>query len=494
MTDLNLEGVELIRVIRAAANCRVTGTDAVKPSIICKPPPHIRRDGATLEVDFQGNAQLEVPAGVALEIAECAGNLAVKDYAGNLAVGRVHGNLHASGIGSIAIREEVGGNLTIEGAKAVEARSVRGNLNVADAAGMKLGRVGGSAYLIAVEGDVAIERSGGKCRAEQIRGALSVGQVGGKLHAESIAGALAVGRIGGHASIRAIAGDVDLPEIGGAAILRGSYQGGHTWRIRCRGRLTAELPANASVAIEASARRGSVRTRGIEGDLRWDGERRLSARIGTGACKLDLESGVGDIVVEAEGMAESGRGWHCGWYGAQSIAEPLEDLAGSLGEEISRMVGGAMGAAGRFASDAGLMSGDIVEEVARGVSKGLRHVERGLSDLERAFPEDLPDKLSEVGREINSLVRDAIRRARERREDRAHGANTAQTSGAAERAAGGGASEAHMESGAAPAGTEAEIRKILEAVKEGRIEPAEADELIAALLELERADARPDQR
>lgn len=532
MNEYKLEGVESLRVSRAAGNCAIAGVQAPPLLMRCDGAPSIRREGASAEVAFEHDAELEVPPGVAVEIVDCGANLHLNDFSGNLTVGRVAGNLDAFELASIAVRGEVGGNTEISGAQAVRGGQVRGNLKVARVRDLEFDLVGGNAYCDGVADQVVIERVGGRCsvrqagglvnfrlvggkleveragavkagmvgskaRVTEVSGDLSIDQVGGKLHAEGIGGSVAVGLVGGHAIVRSVAGDVELTGVGGAAALRGSFAPGRSWRVRSGGRLSAELPGECSVEIEASARRGRVRLHGVRGDLHRSGEDRLTGRIGAGECRMVLESTGADVVLEGDFMHE--HGYERGARGRSRFErarcrEPLEELAEELGEKIPDLVGGIVGAAGKIVSEAGTLTDDVIRKVARGVGKGLREVDRGLAELERSLPEVLSDKLSDLGREINQVVRDALAQARSQwspqaqrwREQEAARVRPAEPqpsgapTGAAERVDP--ASGRTPDASTGPLGDE-EILDILAAVKEGRLEPEEADELIAALME-----------
>ncbi len=147
MDNFKLSDVEAVRVMRVGGNLRVRGVTSGDTSVQCDSEPQIRRVENRCEVLISGNATIEVASGVALEILECAGNLDVEDIAAPLSLGRVRGNLRARRLGSIAIRGEVGGNMTLEDAQALEGEQVNGNLRVEGARSIKISQCRGQCRL-----------------------------------------------------------------------------------------------------------------------------------------------------------------------------------------------------------------------------------------------------------------------------------------------------------------------------------------------------------
>ncbi len=563
MIEGSLDGIEVLRVIRAAGNLSITGLEAAAGPlrIICDHEPDLRRDGAAAEVSFDADAELAIAPGVAVEVMECAGHLEVEDFTGSLNLYRVAGHFSANNVGPITIRGNVEGRCYVAGAGAIAGKCVKGDLFVEKARSVSFDLVAGNATCIEVAGEVAIEQIGGRFSVQEIEGdvraatvggkveaerahSLKVDTVGGKLRALRIAGGVTVATIGGKASIdgagsvtiatvggqlslRAVTGAVEVAQVGGAARLGGDFAGGSNWRVRSGGRMLVELASSSSVALEAVARQGRVRVYGIEGELRFNGRDRLSARFGAGDCKLAIETSGSDIIVEGEDVR--GRAGASARFRWRDIGAPFETLAENLGEEIPEMVAGIVGAAGRIVAETGSFSGGIVRGVTRSVGEAMREVEREIGDLKHEVPEHTAEKLSRLGEQIRSLVNEALdqRRSRSRadaerirqrireealrmreavREARraraaARSARTAGTpddagerprSRAPEQPA-----DAQPSQTAAPAGDpnatrrlvpDQEILRILASVKAGEIDPEEADELIRTLLEVEGAE------
>ncbi|MGA7873386.1 MAG: hypothetical protein WCA22_21060, partial [Candidatus Binatus sp.] len=210
MAISTLEGVESIRVLRAAGNLKIAGGDLSAIEIDSGLTPQVTRDAGGAELTLRDNAVITVPAGVTVEVEDLAGNLDVSDLATPFVVKRVRGNLHAHRVGAISIREPVGGNVSINQAGAVEGLKVGGALSVESAGAITFSRVAGGLDCRAIEGEVAIEKIGGSARllrlcapfiARIVGGHLEVedasqveaGAVGGRVRAANLSGAIRIG-------------------------------------------------------------------------------------------------------------------------------------------------------------------------------------------------------------------------------------------------------------------------------------------------------------
>jgi len=575
MAITTLEGVESIRILRAAGNLKISGANRSAVEIDTNTAPELARDAGVAEMTLRGNATIAVPAGVTVEVEDLAGDLNVSDLATPFAVKRVRGNLHARRIGAISIRDTVSGNVSIKEAGSVEGLKVRGALSVESAHAIAFSLVAGEFDCRAIDGEVAIEKIaggarllglhgpfiarivgghleiedgahveagvvGGKVRASNLSGAIRIGKIGGKLAADSIAGEIAVGFVGGSARIGRVGGALNLEDVGGAVYLAGPFPADKTWSVRSRGRVNVEVEANASLELDASAGWGRIRTYGVDAaGLKWLGRNHVHGPIGpdpaSGArLKLAVETRGADVIVASADARErdfSGRGYRSRMSGAFSA--PFEDLADELGGEIPAFVRSVLDAAGQFVAESGGMSSTIVREVTRdvkrSVSEGLHEVERAVAEIEESVPGDVGDRLAKLGKEIGDLVADAVRggsrearhemrervrhTAREMRDkireaarnvrDRSH-----DRAGSTTQSATGSTTQSNTQSDAetpasdsqsakfTPGATEKlsrddAILEILAAVKDGRLEPDEADDLINAWMEVSRgADAR----
>jgi ElaB/YqjD/DUF883 family membrane-anchored ribosome-binding protein len=558
VTSDKLDGIEVLRVV-AAGNLAITGIAASPLRVGSREEPEVRRTAATAEIRFAGDAELGIPPGVAVEVVECAGHLEVEDFNGNLTLNRVAGHFSASNVGPVAIRGSIEGRCDIEGAGAIAGKCVKGDLLVEKARSVSFDLVAGNAVCIEIAGDAAIEQIGGHCRFEEIEGEARVLTVGGKFEAERArslkvdtvggklrvtrvtagvtignvggkasidgAGDVAIANVGGQLSLRSITGNVTVERVGGAARLGGDFAPGSNWTVRTAGRMLVELGSASSVTLEAAAHHGRVRVYGIEGELRFAGRDRLSARFGAGECKLALETRGSDIIVEGDRV----RGHAGARFRWRDIGAPFESLAENLGDEIPDMVADIVGAAGRIVAETGSFSGGLVRGVTRGVGEAMREVEREIGDLKHEVPEQAADKLAKLGAQIRDLVnqalaerrsrskadaeqirarireeahrmRDAIREARRARAasrtDRFHDDATASSqphSSDPPEPNPAATADAHPDSPDPSGATrrlepDKEILKILASVRAGEIDPEEADDLIRALMEVERAE------
>jgi hypothetical protein len=486
----------------------------------------IRRVRGNLNARRVGAISIREPVGGNVSINQAgsvdglkAGALTVES-AGAITFGRVAGELDCRNIeGEVAI-EKIGGGARIVGLRApFIARIVGGHLEVEDAAQVEAGAVGG------------------RVRASNLSGAIRIGTIGGKLAADGVAGEIAVGFVGGHARIARVQGSVSLEDVGGAVDLAGPFAADKTWSVRSRGRVNVEVDANASIELDASSGWGRIRTYGVEaGGLKWLGRNHVHGPLGpdpaSGArTKIAVETRGADVIVASADARErdfSGRGYRSRTGGAFSA--PFEDFADDLGGEIPAFVRSVLDAAGQFVAESGGLSSSLVREVTRdvkrSVSEGLREVERAISEIEEAVPGDVGDRLAKLGKEIGDLVGQAVRggsrearhemrervrqAAREMRDKIREAARDVRTHSREQGAAGTtqSTSQSNTQSDAEkptddspsarlrPGATEKlsrddAILEILAAVKDGRLEPDEADDLINAWMEVSRgADAR----
>ena len=279
--------------------------------------------------------------------------------------------------------------------------------------------------------------------------------------------------------------------------------------------------------LDASAGRGRIRTYGIDAAaLKWIDYNHVHGPIGpepaAGArTKIAVETRGADVIIASADARErdfSGRGYRSR---AGAFTAPFEDLVDDLGGEIPTFVRSVLDAAGQFVADSGGLSSGIVREVTRdvkrSVSEGLREVERAIADIEEKVPDDVGERLSKLGKEIGDLVAQAVRGgsrdARHEMRDRVRAAAREMRDKIREAARDmrtrphyqeGGAAQPDAEKPAAdsqaakfmPGATQKlsrddAILEILAAVKDGRLEPDEADDLINAWMEVSStADAR----
>src|SRR5260370_10693884 len=225
MAISTIDGVESIRILRAAGNLKISGGDHPAIEIDSGVAPRVTTNAGVAEVTLRDNAVVTVPAGVTVEVQDLAGNLDVSDLATPFAVTRVRGNLHARRIGAISMRDTVSGNVSIKEAGAVDGIKVRGALSVESADAITFGHVAGELDCRTIRGEVAIEKIAGGARltglrapfiARVIGGHLEIEDsahaearvVGGRVRASHLSGGLQVGKIGGKLAAETVAGEV----------------------------------------------------------------------------------------------------------------------------------------------------------------------------------------------------------------------------------------------------------------------------------------------
>src|ERR1700722_16043238 len=558
MSTSTLDGVESIRILRAAGNLKINGTDRPAIEIDSGTAPRVAINAGVAEVTLRGNARIAVPKGVTVEVEDLAGNLDVADLATPFVVTRVRGNLHALRVGAISMRDTVSGNVSIKEAGAIDGLKIRGALSVESSGAITFSHVAGSFDCRAIDGEVAIEKIagsanllavaapfiarvigghleiedaahvetgvvGGRVRASNLSGGLQIGKVGGKLAADNVAGEIAAGFVGGNARLSRVGGSLNLEEVGGAVDLAGPFPLDKTWSVRSRGRVNLEVDATASLELDASAGWGRIPPYGIDAALlKWLDRNHVHGPVGpepaAGArTKIAVETRGADVIVASADARErdfSGRGYRS--RAADAFAAPVEDFVDDLGGEIPAFVRSVLDAAGQFVAESGGLSSGIVREVTRdvkrSVSEGLREVERAISEIEERVPEDVGERLTKLGKEIGELVSQAVRggsreartemrdrvrqAAREMRDkireaardvrNRAHdqpesttqSSTQSTTQSDVEKPSSSSQSEKFRPGGTVKLNRDDAILEILAAVKDGRLEPDEADDLV----------------
>jgi hypothetical protein len=177
-------------------------------------------------------------------------------------------------------------------------------------------------------------------------------------------------------------------------------------------------------------------------------------------------------------------------------------------------VGGVTDAVRRFVAESGIHSATmmrgVAEDVREGVGDALRDIERALSEVRGKVPDDVAERLAQLGRELGDAVarvaeaarscsrdvkhdmrikvrqaaremseaiREAAARARESAEDSRQASDVSRGEQ--------GKDDAPREKPVAHDPREEQIIKILEAVRTGDIELEEADDLIRAWFDVD---------
>jgi hypothetical protein len=488
----------VVKRVRGNLDARHIGTIAIRESV----GGNVSIKEANSVEGYKVRGSLAVESARSVTFSHVAGHFDCRGVDGEVAIEKISGAARLDSIRGPFIARLVGGHLEVEGAADVEAGVV-----------------------------------GGKVRASNLSGALRIGKIGGKLALDAVAGDVAVGFVGGNARVAQVGGALSLEEVGGAIDMSGPYPPEKTWSVRSRGRVSVEVDANTSMELDASAGWGRIRIYGVEAaGLKWLGQHQVHGPLGpepaNGArMKLAIETRGADVIVASASARErdfSGRGHREGHRAragsAFAFAGPFEDFAEELGGEIPAFVRTVLNAAGKFVAESGGLSSAVVREVTRdvkrSVSEGLREVERAIGEIEESAPREIGEKLSKLGKEIGDLVSQAVRggtreardqmrervrqAAREMRATIREAARDVHSRSREERGAAAASSSAESteptagerpRAPARPGATEKlnredAILEILAAVKDGRLEPDEADDLINAWMEVREADAR----
>ena len=115
MSEVSLDGIESLQITRADGNLALVGGSQAAVEIECSLEPQVKRDGTRGEITLLANATIRVPAGVAFEVSECAGQLDVEDISAPIVLGRVAGNARVRRIGAFTLRNRIAGNARLEG-------------------------------------------------------------------------------------------------------------------------------------------------------------------------------------------------------------------------------------------------------------------------------------------------------------------------------------------------------------------------------------------
>lgn len=512
MNELNLDGVESIRIVSAHGNIRVTRASEPPAAVLCTVEPRMNRDGSGVEITLRSNAELRIPAGVALEIVDCHGNLDIEDIAAPIVLGRIGGNLRTRRTGALVIRERVGGNATVETSGGFECEQVGGSLAIDHAQAFVRARQIGGKLEAEATGPIEIDSVGAKAVVRGSSGSVSIRRVGGRLRLENVAGDAAIDRVGGHGSVSGVRGNLELGRVGGAVDLHGPFPAGKIWHASSGGRIEVELDPDASLSVAASAGWGRIRLYGIdEGGLHRANGSSATGSIGVERAadqrtRLGLETRNADIIFAGAGARESDYYWRSGRRFPGAFDELGEILSAEFGGEIPGFVNSILGAAGRIVARGGKFSSDVmrdaggdasaevaraVEEFSRKLSEEIRRSAQPGGCQTRDQRRQMRDSIHDAARRMSAAIREARRAAR-------HSSGQSASEERARPAApdsppppetAPGATRAGDTRPLDPAAFQGDIMKILQAVKAGEIEPEEADEMIAALMEAEGGQA-----
>lgn len=241
------------------------------------------------------------------------GDLRLQELAGIVRVGQVGGDLRAEAVADLRVTNRCDGDLRFQDGQNLEAETIMGDLRLADAAAVRLGRVRGNLWAERLAGSLMVARAEGDVRLSEIAGPVTLRAVAGDLRA----GGLAAG--------------LTATEITGDADLSGPFPADQSYTLTADGDVSLHLPADADLRLTVKAR-GRIRS-----DLRLtpaaDGSLTFTATLGRGSARLVVNSS-GDVRI--------------GQPGGQTGIPPIPDMAdlSGLGERIRQQVSASLAAAG----------------------------------------------------------------------------------------------------------------------------------------------------
>ncbi len=301
--------------------------------------------------------------GEAIAVANCAGDLVVRDSSSLRVREGVEGDASISNVALIEI-ERIEGEVSIRQTDTAVIGTIGGDLNVTDIAdSVSCGNVGGDCSIygsghgectignvgsdLSISGmaTVHVGSVGGDSILRDAQGDVEFGNVGGDVSFQNIGGKLNAGNIGGDTSIKALSGSVEAGNIGGDLVLEATFPAGSSTRLHVGGDAVVRLPAQPNLALRAFAGGdiSGART-ATSGGGSW-----VNLVYGDGAAQLELYVG-GDLVLRGGSQPDSSSssgGWGSQGNRGSWQAEFDRDMAefgremGRLGQEISREITGA---------------------------------------------------------------------------------------------------------------------------------------------------------
>ena len=289
----------------------------------------------------------EVSSAPSIKITECLGDLLVRGSRTD----RVTVRVDDGGASLDAENEGDGLTFSAPGDCTVDCPS-QTRLTVSDVrADVKIRNVRGQIVLGQISGDVAL-RAVGPATLTGIAGDLSVRGVLGDLRAESVAADARLRDVEGVVSLEQVGGDLNCAglrhglsaeQVGADVRLGPPFAPGATYRVRAGGSLRLAVPIDASLHLSLRAG-GRIRSRLPNLSLE-ETDTGQQGTIGAGEANLDADVG-GSIrirVAEAERDGAIGYGPDLDGLGAQieaQIADSMADVEARLGESLSRIDSG----------------------------------------------------------------------------------------------------------------------------------------------------------
>jgi DUF4097 and DUF4098 domain-containing protein YvlB len=256
--------------------------------------------------------------GGAVNIEAVRGDVRLGSLWGTTRLARIDGDLRAEEVADLRLLGACAGDLRFESGGNLEAETIAGDVRIAGATEVRLGRV---------HGDLWIERVEGAFQAERVSGDARLNEIGGPATLRTL-----------HGDLRVIAatGGLSAPQVQGDAIVQGPFSPQANYALTTNGDVSLALPADTDARLTVRAH-GRIRS-DVHLTPTADGTPTFTATIGQGTGRVNVVSG-GDMRITQAGAASP--------RVAADIFDSAtpEDLR-NLGESIRRQVTTSLAAAG----------------------------------------------------------------------------------------------------------------------------------------------------
>jgi len=298
--------------------------------------PTFAVDGEEVRLNKASVLRVVVPAGMIVTVKRAAGDLHIRGLAGEISVEAVHGDLRlgslwgttrlarvdgdlrADDVADLRLLGTCAGDLRFEGGGNLEAETITGDVRIAGATEVRLGRV---------HGDLWIERVEGAFQAERVSGDARLNEIGGPANLRTL-----------HGDLRVIAatGGLSAPQVQGDAMVQGPFSPQASYALTTNGDVSLALPADTDARLTVRAN-GRIRS-DVQLTPTADGTPTFTATIGQGTGRVNVISG-GDMRITQAGAA------------GPRVAADMRDSATpedlrNLGDRIRQQVTTSLAAAG----------------------------------------------------------------------------------------------------------------------------------------------------
>ena len=341
-TTYPIEGINHLIIDEMTRDAQVWGApDATELQVTYQPTrgeqqPTFVVDGKEARLNKASVLRVVVPAAMIVTVKRASGDLHIRGLAGEVSVEAVHGDLRlgslwgttrlarvdgdlrADDVADLRLLGACAGDLRFEGGGNLEAETIAGDVRIAGATEVRLGRV---------HGDLWIERVEAAFQAERVSGDARLNEIGGPASLRTL-----------HGDLRVIAatGGLSAPQVQGDAIVQGPFSSRASYALTTNGDVSLTLPADTDARLTVRAN-GRIRS-DVQLTPSADGTPTFTATIGQGSGRVNVISG-GDIRITQSGAA--------GPRVAAEVSDSVtpEDLR-NLGDRIRQQVTASLAAAG----------------------------------------------------------------------------------------------------------------------------------------------------